>query len=219
METYITLYKPFLLGIFQDICDLYPEEISADHKHGINNILEVLKPLDVINLCKIGKMIEKSVITGNKLPLADFPTEFSSKELGDIFYNEDGFPRLLENCFERCFRRDGTPTWHQMHMTTSSFEDSVGRNGIIIDYQSTIRTPQNEGYALAMTCLRQLYVGCSKLRNWECLRRRNFGDQLFCYTSEASIARTSFFRPIKTCETTSERFISIGRSRYLVSVC
>lgn len=233
METCITLYKPFLLGIFQDICDLYPDEISSEHKHGCENIIKSLKIHDVIQLCKIGKMIERSLITGVRLPLEKFPSKFSSEALGAIFYNVDGFPKLLENCFERTFRRDGSLVISDRILdlnfsSTSETTQFLGTDGnpsneFQLDttfVQLAAGSPEAQSFALAALCLRQLYLGCSKIRNWECLRRRNFGDQHFSYAGHCPFSPdiSKFFNTI--CgKMPPEGTIGSGRFRIYITVC
>lgn len=230
METYVTLYKPFLSGIYQDICDLYPEEISSHTKLGCENIIELLKVQDVIQLCKIGKMIEKSFITGKRLPIEEFPTQFSSEAVKSIFYNEDGFPRLLENCFERLFRKDGTLTyWSEdtLGIVEPSNEEyrelcfpASKEHSFHVHNQFTalLGTKTAESYALAMLCLRQLFLGCSKLRSWECLRRRVFGDTIFQTSGYHTFTdKCKFFNSLHG-ETSSLRYLFIRGFRFVCTV-
>ena len=224
METCITLHKPFLLGIFQDICELYPEEISPQAIDGCLNVISLLKEIDVINICKIGKMIEKSFITGEKLPLSSFPHVFSSEALGNLFYDEDRIPRILQNCFERCFRRDGTPVWIETESISHSLLNEAEwqePNVPVLEFvHRCLGTKLADSYATAMLSLRAFYVGCSKLRSWECLRRRNFGDtdfQTTRYTAIHAPVRDHIERTNRM-QTSSEGTILFRRFRFMVAV-
>ncbi len=230
METCTSLYKPFLLGIFQDICELYPVEITSDEITGCTNIISALKQKDVIQLCKIGKWIEKCFITGEKLPLKHFETEFSSEQLSELFFDEDGYPRLLNNCFKRLFRKDGTLTFGDEALL--SLNRSFATHGMIetefygtnfqkIEWaQSLVGTRVADSYALAMLCLRQFYLGCSKLRDWECLRRRNFGDTDFRYAGYTALQCISDAVLSSTHRTEAARRVIISFAKsFDVAVC
>jgi len=218
METCITLYKPFLLGIFQDICDLYPEEISSNYALGCQNIIKLLKPTDVMNLCKIGKSVEKSLITGERLHIEEFPTTFSSEGLSKIFYAEDGFPSLLHNCFERVFRLDGTPVFTDVINETTLIPREI-QDEVELTSVTSIQGRLRQDLALAILCLRQFYVGCSKLSDWECLRRRVFGDQHFSSKGYKTSHADLQFGDIKYREEdTSFRYFG-RRYRLLVTIC
>lgn len=228
METCVTLYKPFLLGIYQDCVSLYPDEVSCEHVLGCLNIIELLKPKDIINMCTIGKMIEKSLITGEKLPISDFPTKFSSKELGELFYNKDGFPQILSNCFERLFRRDGEPIYKDFRL----FNDQGGlkvqdlennEREMILELGfialASDKKAVTQSFALATLCLRQFYLGLSKIRTWECLRRRIYGDTIFQVKNYSSAnVDISDLQYSVNCEKTTFGSLLFRRCRLLCTV-
>lgn len=233
METYISLYKPFLHGIYHDICDLYSDEISSEVQLGCHNIIDLMKIEDVQHLCSIGKMIEVSLIDGSKLPIKTFPRTFSSPGLSELFYNDEGFPRLLQNCFERLFRKSGAHAFRDFDLTDAlvdhneehMFNEMAKGSEVHIEflnYVGVVMSPAlKQSYALAIYCLRQLYLGLSKISTWECLRRRGVGDSSFQVESYNAVGldRDNVLSYTSDCETFNrECFLRLG-FRLVVSVC
>lgn len=182
METCNTLYKPFLLGIFRDLCDLYPNDSQSSFTRMALNLLSKLTLDEVNTLCSIGKAVEQSLIFGRQLPIDGWKQnpEFSK------FIADDGFPVILHHCFEELFLADGLPAWladdHILQRTW--FKDSIESHKTF-DIYSSLRTvgeidPCNEpvsnaemqSKAMAILAIRQLYLGLGKMRDWGRLRLR-----------------------------------------------
>jgi hypothetical protein len=79
---------------------------------------------------------------------------------------------------------------------------------------------ESEALALAVLCLRQFYLGCSKIRTWECLRRRIFGDRYFCVTNFYTFNAHGRFlhSSVGSTEGSLGHILSWGLS-YAVAVC
>lgn len=183
METCRTLYKPFLLGIYRDLCDLYSDDLSScQSKESDIQLIASLQEADILNLCLIGKAVEKSLITGEQLHIEALPIEFSSNTVFEGFYdNETGFPVLLHSCFDRLFWRDGFP------VTSFQLSDSLQESdGIwhpatyqkdLIDFLDsemnrkpyTKPLPGMKLAAMDVLAIRQFYLGLSKLRDITCI--------------------------------------------------
>lgn len=223
METYTSLFKPFLLGIYQDVCELYSDEISEPTMLGCKNIINLLTQEDAMQLCAIGKLVEKSLITNKRLELEKLPTKFSTPGLSAIFYNSDGFPKLLENCFERIFLRDGSLVYSCESVETQLLIDPVNDGKTGLEFENIIQVQSaaaKHALACAILCIRQFYLGLSKVITWECLRRRRVGDTIFCYQNYYSIraGRHGFIKRDKDCSKTPSIRIYGWRSCLLFTV-
>lgn len=185
METCNTLYKPFLLGIFRDLCDLYPNDSQSSFTVSSLKLLSQLKLDEVDTICSIGKAVEKSLIFGSQLPIDGWKQNpcFSK------FLADDGFPIILHHCFEELFLADGLPSW----LTDDYYQRTWFKDSIVsrktFDIYSSIR-PQDkidpceepvsnaemQSKAMAVLAIRQLYLGLGKMRDWGRLRLRR-GDR------------------------------------------
>lgn len=194
METCNTLYKPFLLGIYRDICDLYLNDLHflAYVKPSLKLLSSlILDEVDV--LCRIGKEVEKSLIYGSQLPIDGWRQnpEFSK------FIADDGFPIILHDLFETLFLVDGEPSWLvEDYYQRTWFKDSIHSQQAMDIYSSIrpadkidpceepISDAEMQSKAMAILAIRQLYLGLGKMRDWGRLRLRRG-----CRNSRLQVAR------------------------------
>lgn len=182
METCKTLYKPFLLGIYRDLCDLYSDDLSSPQSREFEfGLIVAIQQSDIKHLCAIGKAVEKSLITGERLRIEDFPTEFGSIAAEDFYDPESGFPILLHSCFDRLFWRSGYPvTSYPMTNDYLGLNEEQHSNCYLRDLEKFLGSEMNgkphnrplPGMKLAamdVLAIRQFYLGLSKLRDIECI--------------------------------------------------
>lgn len=170
METSTSLIRPFLTGVIQDIRDLYPEHGFLYEGSFIDSGVLLNEELFVSDWSSIGKAMEISLITGSNL-------RFSEDSLNNLFggsqvYSEGAcYPRFLDELWSVLFCNDGLP---RFRCPDSHFYVKPMSNG------SDVLRPATETSALALLCLRQCFLGLSKLSTLECLCRpkcRNRGVQ------------------------------------------
>lgn len=151
MKASNTLIQPFLDGILKDIRDFFPDD-DFSYEADFISTLDTLNGALVVNeLARIGKLMEGSLITGGN---------FSSNS--DLLPVLDGasYPRLLSSLFGILFHYSGSP-----HFVSSDIEGI----SLDIDYDVRNTTKNHDVKALAVLCLRQFFLGLSKLETLECL--------------------------------------------------
>lgn len=153
METSTTLILPFLAGVLRDIRDLYPDANFSYEEEYLTDVIAFYQD-DVIavELSRIGKAFEISLITGESLNFGNLC--FLPMQDGS------GYPRFLGFLWETVFTCSGVP-YHK--------ED---------DSSMWVVSPAvKQTRALAVLCLRQFFLGFSKLSSMECLRRGKRRDR------------------------------------------
>lgn len=181
METYKTSKRadeksvmfPFISGLFQDICELYPEYDFSYEKAILEKMFKTDKELNIaLELSVVGKELERSLIAPDVLQFDSLPTFTVTKPFAEKADAERGvLPRFLYPLWEELFFEDGYPRWLTDDSATMSLSQAC---------LEELSDPRKHTMALAVVVLRQFLLGFSKLATLECLRRSNVGDKLLC---------------------------------------
>ncbi len=186
MKASNTLIKPFLDGILQDIRGFYPHSDFSYEQDWINNFADANPVAVVHSLARIGKALERALITGSNLNIKD-------DELQE-FSPGAKFPHFLNDLWHELFYYSGRPRFVADDFTVSADEVTWSIRGDIVD-------KEHHAKALAVLCLRQFYLGLSKLSTLECLYlRRNRDREL----------RTESFKKVGTALCRDLRRIAYG---------
>lgn len=178
MKASQTLLKPFLVGVFNDICELFPENGIARHHDALLDLLDSSSEQRIVStLASVGKALEKSLITGCNLKIAAseliplhcgtvYP-EFFCELWEELFYN-DGLPHFRITCLKDGLLDDGL----DLPVTQFALSDQY----VFVDGGQDQSVALQNRKACVVLCLRQFYLGCSKLSTLECLQLGRAGD-------------------------------------------
>jgi len=171
MKASQTLIKPFLDGILQDIREIYPNEQFFYEQEWIDTLVRDANPTLVVNsLSRIGKALERSLITGENLKIKD--DELQERD------NGAAFPIFLNSLWQTLFYYSGCPRY-------KSVDDYlvICKEPDLVEWTISATTAEQQSAALAVYLLRQFYLGLSKLTTLECLCRLERGDRVICEKS------------------------------------
>lgn len=167
MKASHTLIKPFLDGILQDIREIYPDEDFSYEQDWIDNLDESKDRLIVNSLSRIGKALERSLITGQNLLIRDNEVQ--------VLHIGAKYPQFLSVLWRQIFFCSGLPHYRS-HLYESCQMDVVQDSDENVTWSITATTPEQNSFACAVYCLRQFYLACSKLSTLECLCSLRRGD-------------------------------------------
>jgi hypothetical protein len=157
MKASNNLIKPFLDGILQDIREIYSEEDFTYEQQWINDRATGSNPTLLVNsLCRMGKALERALITGENLVIGS--NELQERDSGTAF------PIFLNSLWQRLFYFSGRPRY-------KSVDDYlvIVKEPDLVEWTIDASTAEQQSAALAVYCLRQFYLGLSKLTTLECL--------------------------------------------------
>lgn len=166
---------PFISGLFQDICDLYPEYDFSFEKDQLSLMAHESEHDVAFELSTIGKAFETSIISNKKFDVTSLPT-FGAGHTRRILKERTSLPAFFYDLWSEVLFDDGTPRWDFEDGSLSTFDCLVGKLSEIKRQRS----------ALAVVCLRQFFLGLSKLETLECLRHRSVRDQFLRLTCAES---------------------------------
>jgi len=184
MKASQTLIKPFLDGILQDIREIYPNEQFFYEQEWIDTLVRDANPTLVVNsLSRIGKALERSLITGENLKIKD--DELQERD------NGAAFPIFLNSLWQTLFYYSGYPRY-------KSVDDYlvICKEPDLVEWTISATTAEQQSAALAVYLLRQFYLGLSKLTTLECLCRLERGDRVICEKSTEELV-TAVLRGIR----------------------
>jgi hypothetical protein len=151
MKASNTLITPFLDGVLQDIRGFYPEHDFSYEVDWLLAAQDTDQTQLVQSLCRIGKAFEKSLISGQNLVIGLDESQVLC--IGAVY------PRFLEYLWSELFFNSGRPHYFgdNLEEIEVSWADDRSQNA------------EHSRKACAVTCLRQFYLGLSKLTTLECL--------------------------------------------------
>lgn len=151
---------PFLSGLFQDICELFPENDFSYEKEVLSRLSAYPVDTLVLDFSLMGKSLERSLIALNTLSIppssGSLPSVFQDVQNGTVL------PRFFYSIWSELFLDDGYLIFHPSVL-----------DGCIEDLSDAYVQRK----AICVLVLRQLLLGFSKLEDLECLwrsRRRSF---------------------------------------------
>lgn len=162
---------PFISGLFQDICDLYPEYDFSFEKDQLSLMSHEREHDVAFELSTIGKAFETAIITNQKFDISSLPT-FGTGHTRRILKHRTSLPAFFYDLWSEVLFDDGTPRWNFESGSLSTFDCLLGR----------LSEVKRQRTALAVICLRQFFLGLSKLETLECLRHRSVRDQFLRLT-------------------------------------
>lgn len=166
MKASYTLTKPFLVGVLQDICELFPEHDFSYEKALLDSDFLKSEETVIPQLALVGKALEKSLITGCNFR---YNWDFLEPSVGAEF------PRLFEDLWVQLFHFSGVP-----HFAIDAYADVLSSEVCSSDGGANLaklrwgHSTNQVGHiqsqkALCVLLLRQFFLGLSKLTSLECL--------------------------------------------------
>lgn len=212
MEASKTLLKPFLDGVLVDIRDLFPEHDFSLEGIMLDSMFANCGDIEIVhNLSKIGKAMEKSLITGERF-------SFSWSAIPHLTGSE--LPSFLGGLWEELFFSSGTPVFRDANTYGHTCE--LAGNTPVYTNSSTcyvsFRSEKDQidaatnRKACCVLCLRQFFLGLSKLTSLECLQLGRAGDfRLQKQAHEATKCLIGLLRSGRCCKEVTLVVVLRGR--------
>lgn len=168
MKASDTLLKPFLVGVLQDICSLFPSHTFSYEEEFLETLLVGHTDIEVVEaLSKIGKAIESSLINGSVLTVPS-----------DVFPSQDGcvYPIFLGFIWEIAFLPSGLPVFRSngyldtlTDMRIEALMEDIPQSLAVFQYAKEDVGAAHHSEALAVLALRQFFLSIGKITSLECL--------------------------------------------------